>query len=97
MLATSKDGGGEEAVPVIEDEESPTIDYFEFDFPTDCCGMLIGYKGKNIKRYMDSSGAEISVKKKVFNQALQIVCVKGKPGFGPKDIIFQISVLKTIQ
>ena len=55
------------------------IDLFEFDFPSDLCGMLIGNKGKNIKRLMESSGAKVTVRKKPYSPSLQVIAVQGFP------------------
>ena len=41
--------------------------------------MLIGYRGKNIKRLMEMSGAKITVKKKMYNPSRQVVSVVGFP------------------
>lgn len=50
---------------------------YEFNFPSKFCGMLIGLKGKHIKRLMDSAGVNIIVKKNLYDDSQQIVSVEG--------------------
>lgn len=50
---------------------------YEFDFPSELCGRLIGRNGKNINILKDRSGVEITIKRKPYTKELQVVCLEG--------------------
>ncbi|KAI0220716.1 A-kinase anchor protein 1, mitochondrial [Lamellibrachia satsuma] len=50
---------------------------YEFDFPSELCGRLIGRNGKNINILKDRSGIEITIKRKPYTKELQVVCLEG--------------------
>ena len=56
---------------------------YEFDFPTELCGRLIGRNGKNINILKDRSGVEITIKRKSYTKELQlqVVCLEGEHAF----------------
>ena len=58
----------------------PDYVVFEFDFPSDYCGRLIGKMGKNINAIKNKTGAEISLKKKPFTRDYQICAIEGMHG-----------------
>ena len=51
---------------------------YQFNFPADLCGLLIGSRGKNIRRVMDQSGTVIVVNDKVYDRAHQLIIVEGE-------------------
>ena len=51
---------------------------YEFDFPSELCGRLIGRNGKNINILKDRSGVEITIKRKPYTKELQVVCLEGE-------------------
>ena len=55
---------------------------YEFDFPSELCGRLIGRNGKNINILKDRSGIEITIKRKPYTKELQVVCLEGEQGLG---------------
>ena len=59
----------------------PDFVVYEFDFPTDYAGRLIGRLGKNVNQLKAKTGAEISLKKKQFSRDYQICSVEGKKKF----------------
>lgn len=64
-----------DAVTTLDDS---TVVVYEFDFPTDLCGMLIGRFGRNINAISRESGALISVRQKQFSHGLQSVRLQGE-------------------
>jgi len=62
---------------------------YQFNFPTTCCGRLIGKYGKNINWIKDRTGANISLTNHPFTPEYQLCIVEG-------DIIILISVLNCV-
>lgn len=60
-------------------ENSGELASYEFNFPTQLCGLLIGKHGKHINVIKEKSGARISVKRIPFREELQAVYFEGKP------------------
>ena len=56
----------------------PDFVVFEFDFPTEYCGRLIGKGGKNVNQLKARTGAEISLKRKPFTVDFQVCSVEGE-------------------
>ena len=50
---------------------------YDFDFPTDLCGRLIGKSGKNINSLKDKAGVEIMLKRKSLGRDLQTCSIEG--------------------
>ena len=55
---------------------------YQFDFPAEMVGMLIGRNGRNIKDLKERSGCEIAVKDKMFTQEFKLICLEGRCLFG---------------
>ena len=53
------------------------ITVYEFNFPTELCGRLIGRMGKNINQLKSSTGAQVSVGQNQHSTENQIVVVQG--------------------
>lgn len=56
---------------------SKTTVLFEFNFPSELCGLLIGSKGKNIKKLMDQTATNIIVKDKMYDPSHQLITITG--------------------
>ena len=56
----------------------PTKTSYQFNFPADLCGLLIGSRGKNIRRVMEQSGSVIVVQDKLYDPSHQLITVEGK-------------------
>jgi A-kinase anchor protein 1 len=80
----SSDSGKGTSVPesVILPAPADLSEYmiFEFDFPSDLCGRLIGRAGKNINVIKNKSGAEITLRKQPYVKDYQTCCVEGNHG-----------------
>ena len=63
---------------------------YEFDFPTELCGRLIGRNGKNINILKDRSGVEITIKRKSYTKELQVVCLEGEHAFATFNLLSSI-------
>ena len=50
---------------------------YEFVFPTDLCGMLIGKSGKNVHYIKERTGAEILLRRRQFDETMQDCAVIG--------------------
>ena len=80
-LQVSSDSG--KGTSVTETPSAPTpsdlTEYviYEFDFPSELCGRLIGKQGKNINVIKAKSGAEISLRRKPFSRDFQCCVVEG--------------------
>ncbi|CAH1800363.1 unnamed protein product [Owenia fusiformis] len=61
-------------LPNISENEPTT---FEFDIPTDFCGMLIGRQGRSVKQLKFKSGANILVRSCPLTPEKQIVTLEG--------------------
>ncbi len=81
LLQVSVDSGKASSVGGTPSATSPSmlpdVSVFEFDFPTEYCGRLIGRNGKNINQIKHKTGAEISLKRKQFTRDYQICSVEG--------------------
>ena len=77
VSADSGRGGSvvEMSSPVTIPDQTPVV--YEFDFPTDRCGMLIGKRGRTINSIKDLAGVEISVNKKLSTRDYQLVVLTG--------------------
>ena len=50
---------------------------YQFDFPAEMVGMLIGRSGRNIKDLKERSGCEIAVKDKLYSHDFKMICLEG--------------------
>jgi len=78
----SSDSGKGNSVGETPQTTSPTVDVqeyamYEFDFPSNLCGRLIGRMGKNINSIKDKTGADIFLKRKPYVKHYQICCIQG--------------------
>ena len=80
-IQVSSDSGKGASVPETPSAATPNLpDYviFEFDFPSELCGRLIGKGGKNINVIKNKSRAEVSLRRQPFSKDCQTCCVEGK-------------------
>ncbi len=55
---------------------------FEFDFPSEYCGRLIGRNGRNINELKaKAGGVEVLIKRKMYTQDVQVVCLEGRSAY----------------
>jgi A-kinase anchor protein 1 len=54
------------------------IHIYQFAFPSELCGRLVGKHGKNINEVKDRSGAQITLVRQPFTKDSQICCLEGK-------------------
>ena len=78
----SSDSGKGNSVGETPQASSPTVDVqefttYEFDFPSNLCGRLIGRMGKNINLIKDKTGADVYLKRKPFVKQYQLCCIQG--------------------
>ena len=50
---------------------------FEFNFPSELCGRLIGRGGKNIQHIKEQSGATVTLSSNPFTPEFQVCRVQG--------------------
>ena len=50
---------------------------YEFDWPSDLCGMLIGRNGRTVNSIRENSGAEICIRNKPYSKEYQICAIEG--------------------
>ncbi|XP_041349946.1 A-kinase anchor protein 1, mitochondrial-like [Gigantopelta aegis] len=60
---------------------------YEFNFPSELCGRLIGKFGKNINYLKELSGAHISLKNNPFTPDFQICLIEGKQAEVDKALV----------
>lgn len=70
---SGKGGSVDNVLPSQSDEEQ----LFEFNIPSDMCGLFIGTKGKTIKMICGESGTRIMVKNHPYNRDYQICVIEG--------------------
>lgn len=58
-----------------------SLHVYQFDFPTDLCGQLIGRHGHNIRQIKEISGASIIIRRKSCTADYQIVILEGMLSF----------------
>ena len=64
--------------PSLQPSLPPLKSEYNFDFPAELCGMLIGRHGANIKDLKDRSGCEITVKDKLYTADTKLICLEGR-------------------
>ena len=70
-------GNGGDMGPLTPPDTSTSVIY-EFDFPTQLCGLLIGRYGKHINIIVKESGSEIFVNMHPYTPTLQSVSIHGQ-------------------
>lgn len=60
-------------------ELPPSPILYQFEFPTDLCGRLIGKQGRNIKELRDKTGAKIFLKPLAVSTKYQLCIIDGLP------------------
>lgn len=71
-------------------ELPPTPVLYQFEFPTELCGRLIGKQGRNIKELRDKTGAKIFLKPSPVSTKYQLCIIDGLP----KSIEQTIDIIK---
>ena len=51
---------------------------YEFNMPSDLCGLFIGTKGKTVKAIRDQSGARLRLRNNPYTPDFQICVIEGK-------------------
>lgn len=59
----------------LNKKNSPHV--YQFDFPSDLCGQLIGRHGHNIRQIKETSGASIIIRGKSCTADYQLVILEG--------------------
>lgn len=67
------DGAGES----VDGEAEKSRVVYQFDFPSDLCGRLIGKQGRNVLSIREKSGADIVVKNKLTTTTFRVVVLEG--------------------
>lgn len=75
-IDTSIAGGKD---PTSSPELPPTPVLYQFEFPTELCGRLIGKQGRNIKELRDKTGAKIFLKPLPVSTKYQLCIIDGLP------------------
>jgi len=70
--------GGSEGVPSISITCPGDVVIYEFEFPSELCGRLIGKGGRNLHQTMAETNTRMTLRKQPFNEDHQIVSVVGK-------------------
>ena len=68
---------GELVSSVSGEQQHTGVATYEFHFPTDLCGLLIGKHGKHINVIKEQSGSRISVKRIPYVDDYQAVYLEG--------------------
>ena len=74
---SGRGASGIETPTATSPSELSDLTVYEFDFPTDYCGRLIGRAGKNINSLKSKTGAEIVLKRKPFVRDYQTCSIEG--------------------
>lgn len=86
QAAQKVDGAGDS--PDGEAEKSRVV--YQFDFPSDLCGRLIGKQGRNVLSIREKSGADIVVKNKLTTTTFRVVVLEGMWTFGSFQNFYDI-------
>lgn len=70
--------GGSDGVPSITIASPGEIVIYEFEFPSELCGRLIGKGGRNLHMMMTDSDTRMALRKQPFREDHQIVSVTGR-------------------
>ena len=72
----SSQGGGTPEVLNHRPDDQEHI--FEFNMPSDLCGLFIGTRGKTIKTIRDQSGARLKLRNNPYTPDFQICVIEGR-------------------
>lgn len=93
ILQASNDSGKGGSVHENANASPPDEDrIFEFNIPTDMCGLFIGTRGKTIKMISQQSGTKIRLQNNPYTRDFQICVIEGKYQFNqifPKKLCCQ--------
>ncbi|XP_050410418.1 A-kinase anchor protein 1, mitochondrial [Patella vulgata] len=75
--ASNDSGRGGSVTENLSSMCSPEIVRYEFNFPSELCGRLIGRQGKNINAIKEQAAASVSLQNNPFTPEFQICIVEG--------------------
>lgn len=70
--------GGSDGVPSLSIASPDDIVIYEFEFPSELCGRLIGKGGRNLQQLMMETNTRLALRKQPFTEDHQIVSVTGR-------------------
>jgi len=70
--------GGSDGVPSLSIASPDDIVIYEFEFPSELCGRLIGKGGRNLQQLMIETNTRLALRKQPFTEDHQIVSVTGR-------------------
>lgn len=70
--------GGSDGVPSLSIASPGDVIIYEFEFPSELCGRLIGKGGKNLQQLMIETNTRLALRKQPFTEDHQIVSVTGR-------------------
>lgn len=78
-VASSGSSRGGSTPEILNHRHDDQEHIFEFNMPSDLCGLFIGSRGKTIKSIRDQSGARIKLRNNPYTPDFQICVIEGIP------------------